>query len=1020
MFTPEWLHRIDAWRNELTRHFYRPLGTVPLRGFVTSEQLDPDLAARGDFAPMPPGTAWGGKWEYAWFKGEVVLPPEVAGERIVLRPDVGAEAMVLVNGRHAGAVDSQHAEITLSRSGAPGARYEILLEAYAGHGPTPCEGGPAPPERVTVPDPGPAQRMVGESTYGVWQEDVYQLWLDVETLYQLRMNIDQESLRAAEIDRGLRDFTLIADLELPREEMLAACRRCRERLAPLLACVNGSTAPLFFCFGHAHIDVAWLWPLAETMRKCARTFGTQLALMEEYPEYRFLQSQPLLYRMVKERYPGLYTRIKEAAASGRFIPEGGMWVEADTNVTGGESLIRQLLLGKRFFREEFGVDCELLWLPDVFGYTGALPQIMRGCGIRYFSTQKIFWNYNGGEPFPYNTFLWEGIDGSTILTHLHNDYNAMTDPASVIGRWRERVQKDGISTRLYPFGHGDGGGGATRNHLEFLRRLGDLEGAPRTRMAGPAEFFRDLEARGAPGERYVGELYFQAHRGTYTTQARTKRGNRKCEFALREAEIWGAAAGALRGFAYPAAAMDEAWRELLLHQFHDILPGSSIHRVYEEAEAAQARVLAFAEMTAGAARASLAAPGEAAAVFNSLSWARRALVRLPAGWDGAADGAGNPLPVQETGDGKYAEAAVPACGWATLWPAALAAAPAHALRAAPDCLENELIRVEIDARGGIRSILDKETGREISAGVCNEFRMFRDIPAWFDAWDIDSQYELCPVDLPEEAEVEAVAAGPLWAAVRVARRLHDSRMTQEIVLRRGSRRIDFWTTIDWRERHKLLKVAFPVDVHAHEAVHEIQFGHIRRPNHRSRPFDADRFEVCNHKWTALCEEGRGAAVLNDCKYGVSVLGRTISLTLLRSPLAPDMDADRGRQEFAYAFYFWGGSLMESGVPREAYDLNCPVTVTPGAAGEASLFALSAPNVVIETVKPADDGSGDIVVRLYEAMRTATNCRLRTSLPAGGAAEADMLERPIRSLPGGEEIALDFRPFEIKTIRLRLK
>ena len=301
-----------------------------------------------------------------------------------------------------------------------------------------------------------------------------------------------------EVDAGLRDFSLLVDFEVPNDEMLTTVLAGRERLKPLLDCVNGSTVPEMFAFGHSHIDVAWLWPLQETERKTGRTMATQLALMAEYPEYKFLQSQPHLFWMLQQRYPDIYARIKEAVKAGQYIPEGGAWVEPDTNISGGEALIRQFVHGKRFFKDEFGVDCELLWLPDVFGYSGAMPQIMRGCGVKYFSTQKIFWAYHGGDPFPYNTFIWEGIDGSEVFVHLHNNYNARVDPNSVIERWNERVQKDGFSTRLYPFGFGDGGGGPTRNHLEFARRLKNLEGAPKFTITHPIDFFKDQDARGWP------------------------------------------------------------------------------------------------------------------------------------------------------------------------------------------------------------------------------------------------------------------------------------------------------------------------------------------------------------------------------------------------------------------------------------------------------------------------------------------------------------------------------------------
>jgi len=1027
---PEWLRRVINWRDELTNHFYRPLGAVELSGFVTKEQLTADQALAGPFAPMPVGTRWGAKWEYGWFKGEIVLPPSAAGQRIVLRANPGGESAVWINGRLAGAIDREHTEITLAMSGEPGARYDLLIEAYAGHGLRTAGKGPVGYGRESVPEPPPTQTAVGETTFGIWNEEVYQLWLDVETLFQTRNLLDPDSLRVAEIDAGLKDFTLIADPELPPDEFLATVRRARARLKPLLECVNGSTAPTLFAIGHSHIDVAWLWPLQETERKMARTISTQLALMQEYPEFKFIQSQPHLYWMLRRRYPAKYEEVKAAVKAGKIIPEGGMWIEADTNISGGEALIRQFIHGKRFFKQEFGAENELLWLPDVFGYSGALPQIMAGCGIKYFATQKIFWTYNGGDPFPYNTFMWEGIDGTAVLAHIFNDYNSYTDPNALMQRWRQRVQKDGISTILLAFGHGDGGGGPTRNHLEFLRRTKDLEGLPRVKMASPIEFFKDLERRGLPRERYVGELYFQAHRGTYTSQARTKQNNRRAELALREAEMWGAAARALAGpgYAYPAADLEEAWRTVLLNQFHDILPGSSIHRVYEEAEASHAEAIAAARRAAGQAQAALVRPAEAVTVFNSLSWPRRALVRLPAGAQTAADRAGRPLPVQVEADAAWAEVTVPSCGWTTIWwpsvppnfGGAGAAATSNALQATPRMLENECLRIEFNDLGEIVSLFDKEAQRELAAGPCNSFKMYKDVPGAWDAWDIDSMYTETPVELTEPATIVVEAAGPLEARLRVTRQLHHSTMTQVISLRRNSRRVDFATTVDWRESHKLLKVAFPVTVHANEAIHEIQFGHIRRPNHYSRPFDANRFEVCNHKWTALAEEARGCAVLNDSKYGVNVLGNSINLTLLKSALAPDMTADKGIQTFTYSFYAWNGPLAESDVVREAYELNVPATTAAGDGGERSLFSVDAPNIIIETVKPAEDGSADVVVRLYEAKHTATRAVLSTTLPVGRAALTDMLEAHVADLACDDgQIALDFRPFEIKTVRLTL-
>jgi alpha-mannosidase len=1022
---PEWLRRVNNWRDELPQHFYRPLGVISLNGFVTKDQLTPDEALAATFQAMPKGTKWGAKWEYGWFNGAFTLPPEAAGERIVVRVDAGGESAVWVNGHLAGAKDRQHTEITVAMSGAPGTRYDVLFEAYAGHGPMVAGKGPVGYGRESVPEPPPAQTVVGETSFGIWNEEVYQLWLDVETLFQTRNNLDPDSLRVAEIDAGLRDFTLIADPELPPAEFLATVKEARARLKPLLECVNGSTSPTLFAIGHAHIDVAWLWPLQETERKMARTLSSQLALMKEYGEYKFIQSQPHLFWMLQRRYPAVYEEAKAAIKAGQLVPEGGMWIEADTNVSGGEALIRQFVRGKQYFKREFGVENELMWLPDVFGYSGAMPQIMKGCGIKYFATQKIFWAYNGGDPFPYNTFTWEGIDGSEVLAHIFNDYNSVTDPNALFQRWRQRVQKDGISTILLAFGYGDGGGGPTRNHLEFIRRAKDLEGVPKVRITSPIEFFQDQERRGIPKDRYVGELYFQAHRGTYTSQAKTKKNNRRAEFALREAELWGAAARISgdregRPYGYPAAALEEAWRTVLLNQFHDILPGSSIHRVYEEAEASHGEAIQAAQAAADSAKAVFVQPGEAVTVFNSLSWARRALIKLPAGASAAVDVAGQDLPVQITADQAWAEVSAPSCGWTTvrLTDDRRPTTDDRTVRATKSALENELLKIEFNDRGEIISIFDKDSGRELAAGPCNSLKMYKDVPGAWDAWDIDSMYLETPVELPKAAAIEVVAEGPLVAVLRVARKLHNSTMTQKISLRRNSRRVDFTTTIDWQESHKMLKVAFPVNIHANEAIHEIQFGHIRRPNHTSRPFDANRFEVCNHKWSALAEENRGCAVLNDSKYGLNVLGNSINLTLLKSALAPDMTADKGVQTFTYSFYAWNGSLADSDVVREAYELNVPATTVSGAGGEQSLFSVDAPNIIIEAVKPAEDGSADVVVRLYEAKHMATRAMLSTSLPVKRSALTNMLEEFEADLPcASGKIALEFRPFEIKTVRL---
>jgi alpha-mannosidase len=518
---------------------------------------------------------------------------------------------------------------------------------------------------------------------------------------------------------------------------------------------------------------------------------------------------------------------------------------------------------------------------------------------------------------------------------------------------------------------------------------------------------------------YVGELYFQAHRGTYTTQARNKRANRRCELALREAEMWGCAARARPGYVYPRAAMDRAWQGLLLNQFHDIIPGSSIGRVYAESLALYREVAAAAAATRDRAVACLARPDPSAVtVFNSLGWSRRALVPLPAGFRGASLD-GQPLPVQRVDGALCAEVPqVPACGWTTLTASRPAPAPERGVRAGPRALENACLRARFDGRGELVSLWDKEAGRELLDGPGNRFLLYRDVPASFDAWDIDSTYAANPVPLSGAAVITVESEGPLVAVLRIERRLNDSDLVQRVRLARDSRRLDFETVVEWRERHKLLKVAFTPDIQAHEALHEIQFGHLARPTHASRPFDADRFEVSMHKWSALVEQNRGAAVLNDGKYGCGVTGSTIHLTLLRSPLAPDATADLGRQEFTYSFYAWNGPFAGSDAIRAAYELNVPVTTARGRGGAASLLEIDNPDVIVETVKPAEDGSGDTVVRLYESKRGAADCRLRIGLPFRRVLVTDMQERGGKALPSrGGAVHLRLRPFEICTLRL---
>ena len=949
--------------------------------------------------------------------------------------NTGGETTVFVNGKSFGTYRDSWVTVPhhfiednfLTVSGRTGESYDILLEAYAGHfypqseALQGCATGPVLPGSYTDPKEHTARAVLGHLTYGIWNEDAYQLYMDMETLRLLIDQVDPESLRADRLASALEQATLKADFEQPESERIRSYREARQAMKSALSAVNGSTAPQFYAIGNAHLDMAWLWPVAETRRKTSRTFAAQLRLMEEYPEYKFIQSQPASYLMCREHYPELYERIKAAAKSGRWIAEGAMWVEPDTNMTGGESLIRQLIHGKRFFKEEFGIDSVLLWLPDTFGYSAALPQILRGCGVRYLVTQKIFWSYNEGDRFPYHYFTWQGADGSCVDSFLPTDYTYRTDPKQICDVWKGRVQKRGLDAFLLPFGYGDGGGGPSRDYLEFLRREKDLEGMPRVKTESPIRFFEDMEAAGGPQHTYVGELYFSAHRGVFTSQAAIKRGNRKSEIALREAEMWGTMAQ-LRGMEYPLARMDAAWKRLLFNQFHDILPGSSIGRVYEDARRDHARIISEAESVKKEALAHLARGG-GMTVFNSLSFERTAPVFLPEAFaEGAAAGDGSEIPVQRTRDGLMGLVRVPACGAVTIQPKAVKAAAGVSAREEDGntILENELIRAVISSRGEVTSFLDKQSGRESAAGPMNRLLMFKDVPRKFDAWDIDSNYILQPVPLDEPVKVTIREEGGLRASVHVERAVLHSDFEQDIILTSGSRRLDFVTRVNWRELHRLLKVEFPVNVRAEEGINEIQYGYIKHPVHRSRLYDIDRYEVCNQRYSALCDESHGAAVLNDCKYGISMNGNALQLTLLRAAASPEMRADNSAHTFTYAFTAWEGSFLNCPVVREAYDLNVPLQTAEGSCPAFSAFSVDADNIFIDTVKPAEDGSGDVILRLYEAKKADTVCRLKIRIPVSSVCICDMLENAAEEVKAdtSDGVTLHFHTFEVKTVRIR--
>ncbi len=793
--------------------------------------------------------------------------------------------------------------------------------------------------------------------------------------------------------------------------------------------------------GHAHIDVAWLWTLGQTHRKAERTFHTVIRLMEQFPDYHFSQSQPQLYDFIRQDQPELFETIRQRVQEGRWEPMGGMWVEADCNLSGAESLARQFLLGRTYFREQFGKDSEspVLWLPDVFGYAWALPQLIQQAGLKYFMTIKIGWNqYNR---LPYDTFLWQGLDGTQILTHFStvkelgspfaSTYNSMANPVEVMGAWMNFQQKDLHRDLLMAYGYGDGGGGPTREMLENIEIMQDFPGLPKVKQSSAKAFFQSIEGEVDAVRMPVwnGELYLEYHRGTYTTQAKNKRANRKSEFMLHDAEFLASwAALQAEDYVYPNEKLAKAWQLVCLNQFHDILPGSSIGQVYEESQAQYAEVMRTAGEIRDAALLALAKQLSGDVLLaNPISFSRSDPVFIPNGQLFDWQREGKPLICQSVEGGVLVDAGkIAPYSLAAL---AVAGPAAQEIQTqAPDgwILQNDYIRVEMNEAGDLMRIFDLVARREVlpEGQFANQFQAFEDRPKDFDAWDVDIYYEDKMWTSEPAYRMEWVESGPLRQTVEIRRRILNSEIVQRVSLVHNSPHLDFDTKIQWNERHILLKVAFPVDILAQQATYDIQWGNVQRPTHRNTSWDWARFETCTHKWMDLSEGDYGVSLLNDCKYGCDVHKNVLRLTLLRSPDYPDALADAGEHHFVYSLLPHSGGWEES-TQREAYALNDPVIVyslQQKSMGKhyhlPSLVKTSASNVLIETIKSAEDGDG-IIIRLYESQRKRGPVVIETAFPLTAAWETNLLEENQTPLVvSGNSVLLQLKPYQIVTVRLK--
>lgn len=960
---------------------------VPLE--IAAHQLpgEPISPAEGlalDFQPFDAGTMWGPAWGTTWFRLRGQVPAEWAGRKVEALIDLGfdinmtgfqCEALAYrPDGTPIKSINprNQWLPVDVASGGAvefylEGASNPVLLDY---HPFLPTQEGDI---RTSSPEP---LYRVRHMDLAVFEPEVFDLSLDLEVLIELQAELPETSPRRMRILQALDNALDALDLQ----RIVETAPDARAQLVDVLASPADASAHRIAAIGHAHIDSAWLWPVRETIRKVARTTSSMTTLIDEQPDFLYGMSSAQQYAWIKEHRPEVFERVRDAVKAGRFLPLGGMWVESDTVMPTGESLVRQFSHGQRFFEREFGIRSKGVWLPDSFGYSPALPQLMRRAGFEWFFTQKISWNQR--NVFPHHSFLWEGIDGSRMFTHFPpmDTYNSQLSGMEVAKASRQFKENRVATMSIAPVGWGDGGGGTTREMTGKAQRMASLEGAAQVEWKHPDAFFDDAKAELTDPAVWVGELYLELHRGTLTSQHATKALHRWAEQALIEAELWAATAAVQLGAEYPHDELDRLWQLVLLHEFHDILPGTSIAWVHREAVEVLSGVLADARDLASSARAALAGDGERELVFD----------RMTAGAS-AAVAAGAEASLSDGENGSFV-------------------------------LSNDLVTVTVSAEGLITSAIDEATGREtIPAGKpANLFQLHQDFPNMWDAWDIDRYYKNRVDDLTAVSSIEASMVDGA-AVVVVKRQFSASALTQTISLRPGSRTVSLRNDIDWHETEKLLKLAFPLDIFARETLAETQFGFQRRVTHVNTSWEAAKFETSMHRFVLAQEDdGFGAALINDSIYGYDTsrdvdgddVTTTVRLSLLRAPRFPDPDTDHGRHQIEVGLVIGADAEIAT---AEGIRLNAPATVVRGGQDVQPLVSVSGKGIVLSSVKLADDRSGDVIVRVYEALGRRTTGSLTVGFSHSEIREVSLIEDELDDARTGGELVL--KPFEVRTLRI---
>lgn len=1015
------MKRLDAFISSLPKLFFKSKHPLACEVAVSADAVPFEKRLTLAYKSIYPGEKWGKDWESGWFhvtgevpeswdKGKIKLLFHPGGEGLIF--DKNGNPAARVTGGSVYSADFCQNEWLLPASFIRDGKIDIFIEGAAN-----TLFGLVFDRTHELRKEHPQGRFTGileTCCLGLWDEEIWHFYIDLKVIRELISGLPENDHRRKRYAR-----LCIKSADIFQSSGVAAARAVLQEIFAITPSGSLMTA---HAVGHAHIDTGWLWPVRETVRKCARTYAAQLDLIERYPEYIFGASAPQHYAFIKEHYPDLYRRIKEAVRKGNWELQGGMWVEADGNVISGESMVRQFLHGKNFFMDEFGVDVKNLWLPDVFGYSGSMPQIIKRSGCDYFLTQKLSWSQF--NTFPYKSFNWKGIDGSSVLTHFppENSYNSTLKPDKLIKAQEEYPEGDILSDYMSLFGIGDGGGGAYPELIERGRRLAHLDGVPQVKFAKAASFFEKLSAYKDELPTWQGELYLELHRGTLTTQSRTKRLNRKNEQLLTETEF---ICSMLPLENYPQTALDRLWKLLLLNQFHDIIPGSSIHMVYEQTESELRGISTAAEnLITGAVKKLFPAVPQSAVILNTLSNEYETLIELPLSWESfrIEDEKGVPVTVQPIGSKLLAKVNVPGSSCTHIKCAGPAAAD-HKCADFPGelVLENEFVRYEFNSNAMLISAFDKRNNRPIlkSGEYGNKLALYDDTPINYDAWDIDHSYLDQVPATPESVSAEWVEYGPLRQTIRFELSLSNSRIVQHVSLESTGARLDFKSDADWHEEHKMLRTAFFVNVFASEAAFDIQYGFIKRPTHKNSSWDFARFECCGQRYADISSDDYGVALLNDCKYGYHVYDNCLDLNLLRSPVYPDHLADQGKHSFTYSFLPHRGNLVNSGVMTEAALLNRPPRVIIDAGkGSEPCCRIASTGITLEVVKKAEKESC-LILRLVE-IRGEKSCGTLYFNSPVHVSETSLMEWEEEKLcENVSQLPLQLDPFEIRTLKVRL-